>query len=167
MPRRSAETPDANRTRYLRHRARRAEDEVLRLAGELDAVQAEIAAERAALIAYLHGDGIKLDALEALQAMGREAAREMAVRHQSCIECGGYRREMWDALLEPVITDMREALGVGPDGTPLPDWPVREGYQHWRGLILRPFRTEDEERERARLGEALRRDMQRTGVSTW
>ena len=151
----TAHQPQRHYGRHLRRRAQRAENEARALREALAAERADRAAERAALVAYLDGGALELDALEALQAVGRDAVREMAKRHQSCTHCGGYRREMWDALLEPEIRAQREALGWPERGRPAPDWPLREGYQYWGSLILRPFQTEAEREESERRGRAL------------
>ena len=168
MPRLSAEHPQSNRTQFLRARCQHAEDEVRELRRECERLRAEAAAERAALIRWLDGPALKLDALEALQAVGREAAREMSTRHQSCTQCGGYRREMWDSLLEPAVAALRDTLGVSEPPADPPAWPVAQAGKYWRSHILRPFRTDAEQAERQRRGRQLQAEFARSdGLSGW
>ena len=107
-----AEHPQSNYSRFLRRRAQRAEDEARSLRMELAQLQDAIAEERAALIAYMNGPAHAYDITQLLQAIGRDTVRAMAERHQSCTTCGGYRREMWDAVLAPTLEAMREAMGL-------------------------------------------------------
>lgn len=163
MPRRSAEAPEANRTRHQRRRAQCAEGEAERLRAENGALRAEIAAERAALIAWLDGPGHRLEAFTALQAIGRDVIRRMSERHSSCSSCGGYRREMWDAMMEPVIDELRAEVAATAglesmsDAPPAPPWPVREGGIMFGLRSIHPFRTEGER-------EASRRALQEAGL---
>ena len=162
---------DTTNAMHLRRRAQRAEDEARSLRIELAQLQDAIAEERAALIAYVNSLAHAYDITQLLQATGRDTVREMAERHQSCTTCGGYRREMWDAMLAPTLEAMREAMGLpAPDGEAAPSWPVAPGARYHRGDILRPFLTRDEEaaqaaRQRAFAAQMARED--RAGLSGW
>lgn len=148
-----APTHDRNTVHY-RRRAQRAEAELSKTKQALRTLQAEIAAERASLNDYLNSDRHTYDLMLGAQTCVAKAVRAMSLQHLSCEQCGGFSRKALDHLLEPTLIRMRKALDVPePELVPEPvanragDWPVRPGQTYFRGTILRPFRTPEEEAE--------------------
>ena len=144
----SAHRDDTHYARHLRRRCQRAEAEVRALQERLDALEAERDGERRDLLDYLDGPRHAHDVALSFQSLGRDAVRDMSTRHKSCGSCGGYRREMWDAMLAPALSELRAKIRDGlavPDGEPAPPWPVAPGASYFKQDILAPFRTPDEQ----------------------
>lgn len=132
MPRKTPSEADASglynadrcrATRRLRTRLGRLVARIDALEGELRDERAQIAAERAALSAYLDGPEGVLDGLHLAQRLLQEAVAGAVMMQAQCSECGGLGQGMTQNLLKDRIAAHCRDHGLSHEPPKDVPWP--------------------------------------------